>query len=185
MRMFGMLAVSILTLALSGCKDSNETKVIPEPHRNIWEDPDGSFTIPLDESEWKVEEESNGELHFLNNQNEKFSFSISKWENLQFPEDFDYDGYYAGYVEDIRLEFPDVVETGVEITALDETEVIQMGVRYEVLETLCQVTTSMVAIPDSEDTLCFVAIYPAENSKEQETEFKNIVTGIRFELENE
>ena len=185
MRMFGILAVSILALALSGCKDGNETKGIPEPHMEIWESPDGTFTIPLNGSDWKVEEESNGEQHFVNNENEKFSFSISKWENLQFPEDFDYEAYYAGYVEDIQLEFPDAAKTGIEITALDVTEVIQMGVQYEVLDTLCQVTTSMIAIPESDDTLCFVAIYPAENSKEQETEFKDIVTGIRFGLEKE
>ena len=184
-RMFGMLAVSILALALSGCKDGSETKGKPEPHMELWQAPDGSFTIPLNGNEWKVEEESNGEYHFLNHKNEKFSFSISKWENLQFPADFDYDAYYAGYVNDIRMEFPDAAETGIEITSLDETDVIQMGVQYQVLEALCQVTTSMIAIPDSDDTLCFVAIYPAENSKEQETEFKNIVTGIRFEHENE
>ncbi len=179
-RKFGILAVCVLTLALSGCKDGNETMAIPEPYMEIWEAPDGSYTVPLNQNEWKVEEESNGELHFLNNKNEKFSFSISRWENLQFPQDFDYDGYYAGYVEDIRMEFPDAVETGVEITEIENTKVVQMGVQYEVLEALCQVTTSMVAIPGSEDTLCFVAIYPAENSKEQEAEFKNIVTGIRF-----
>lgn len=180
-RMFGMLAVSVLALALSGCKDSSEAKGKPELHMEIWEAPDSSYTIPINGNEWKVEKESNGELHFLNNKNEKFSFSISKWENLQFPESFDYEAYYAGYVDDIRLEFPDAVETGVEITSLGETEVIQMGVQYEVLDALCQVTTSMVSIPDSDDTLCFVAIYPAENSKEQEAEFKNIVTGIRFQ----
>ena len=118
-----MLAVSILALALSGCKDSSEAMGKSEPQMEIWEAPDGSYTIPLNENEWKVEEESNGELHFLNNKNEKFSFSISKWEKLQFP--------------------------------------------------------------DSDDTLCFVAIYPAENSKEQEEEFKKIVTGIRFDLEKE
>ena len=185
MRMFGMLAVGILALALSGCKGGSEANAKPEPHMEIWEAPDGSYTIPLDEGEWKVEAESNGELHFLNHQNEKFSFSISKWENLQFPEGFDYEAYYADYVEDIRSEFPDVIETGVEITSLENTDVVQMGVQYEVLETLCQVTTSMVAIPESEDTLCFVAIYPAEGSKEQEAEFKNIVTGIRFDLEKE
>jgi len=185
MRMCGMLTVGILTLALSGCKGSNEINANPVSDAEIWKSPDGSYTLSLDINEWKVEEESLGELHFLNNRNEKFSFSISKWEDLQFPDGFDYDGYYVGYVEDIRHEFPDAKGTGVEVIALDETEVVQMGVQYEVLEALCQVTTSMIAIPDSEDTLCFVAIYPAENSKEQETEFKNIVTGIRFELENE
>lgn len=185
MRKLGILTVCILALVLSGCKDSNETNGKPESQMEIWESADGSYTIPLNGNEWKVEEESGGELHFLNNKNEKFSFSISRWENLQFPEQFDYDSYYAGYVEDIRLEFPDVIETGVKITELEDTEVVQMGVQYEVLDALCQVTTSMIAIPDSEDTLCFVAIYPAENSEEQETEFMNIVTGIRFEPENE
>ncbi len=180
-----MLMISILALALSGCKDSNEINGKPEPHMELWEAPDGSFTIPLNGNEWNVEEESNGEYHFMNHKNEKFSFSISKWDNLQFPENFDYEAYYAGYVNDIRLEFPDAEETGIEITSLDETDVIQMGVQYQVLDALCQVTTSMIAIPNSDDTLCFVAIYPAENSKEQETEFKNIVTGIRFELEKE
>ena len=43
----------------------------------------------------------------------------------------------------------------------------------------------MIAVPESEDTLCFVAIYPAENKKEQEAEFEKIVTGIRFDLEKE
>lgn len=175
-RMFGILAVSVLALALSGCKDSNEADFEPVN----WEAPDGTYSLTLDINDWKVEEESNGELHFLNNEDEKFSFSISRWENLQFPEDFDYDGYYAGYVDDIRLEFPDVLETGVEVTELEETEVVQMGVRYEVLEELCQVTTSMIAIPDTEDTLCFVTIYPAENSEEQEQILKEIVTGIQF-----
>ncbi len=184
-RKFGILAVSILALALSGCKDSSEANGKTGSHKEIWEAPDGSYTLPLNGNSWKVEKESNGELHFLNHKNEKFSFSISKWENLQFPESFDYEAYYAGYVKDIQLEFPDAVETGIEITSLDVTEVIQMGVQYEVLEVLCQVTTSMIAIPDSDDTLCFVAIYPAENSKEQEMEFKNIVTGIRFDLEKE
>ncbi len=183
-RMFGVLLVSVLTLALSGCKDSNKTAVA-ESYMEVWESPDGIYMIPLDTNDWKVEEESGGEQHFVNNKNEKFSFSISKWENLQFPDPFDYDGYYDGYVEDIRLEFPDAEETGVEMIQLEDTEVVQMGVRYEVLEELCQVTTCMIAIPESEDTLCFVAIYPAENSEEQEMEFKNIVTGIRFELEKE
>ena len=184
-RWFGMLTISILILALSGCKDSNEAKMKTDSRTERWEAPDGSFTLPLDENRWKVEEESNGELHFLNYKNEKFSFSISKWDGLQFPEGFDYEEYYSGYVEDIRLEFPDAVETGVTMLESEEAAIVQMGVQYQVLENLCQVTTSMIAVPYSEDTLCFVAIYPAENKKEQEAEFEKIVTGIRFDLEKE
>ena len=184
-RMFGMLAISILMLALSGCKDSNEAKMKTDSRTERWEAPDGSFTLPLDENAWKVEEESNGELHFLNCKNEKFSFSISKWDGLQFPEGFDYEEYYSGYVEDIRLEFPDAVETGVTMLESEVTAIVQMGVQYQVLGNLCQVTTSMISVPRSEDTLCFVAIYPAENKKEQEAEFEKIVTGIRFDLEKE
>lgn len=184
-RWFGMLTISILILALSGCKDSNEAYLKTNSREELWISPDGSFTLPLNENEWKVEEESNGELHFLNYKNEKFSFSVSKWEGLQFPQDFDYEDYYAGYVEDIRLEFPDAAETGVTMLDSEEAVIVQMGVQYEVLENLCQVTTSMIAVPESEDTLCFVAIYPAENKKEQEAEFEKIVTGIRFDLEKE
>ena len=184
-RWFGMLTISILILALSGCKDSNEAYLKTNSREELWISPDGSFTLPLNENEWKVEEESNGELHFLNHKNEKFSFSVSKWEGLQFPQDFDYEDYYAGYVEDIRLEFPDAAETGVTMLDSEEAVIVQMGVQYEVLENLCQVTTSMIAVPESEDTLCFVAIYPAENKKEQEAEFEKIVTGIRFDLEKE
>ena len=184
-RWFGMLTISILILALSGCKDSNEAYLKTNSREELWISPDGSFMLPLNENEWKVEEESNGELHFLNHKNEKFSFSVSKWEGLQFPQDFDYEDYYAGYVEDIRLEFPDAAETGVTMLDSEEAVIVQMGVQYEVLENLCQVTTSMIAVPESEDTLCFVAIYPAENKKEQEAEFEKIVTGIRFDLEKE
>ena len=184
-RMFGMLVISILMLALSGCKDSNEANLKQDSRMERWVSPDGSFTLPLDEKDWKVEKESNGELHFLNHKNEKFSFSVSKWDGLQFPEDFDYEEYYSGYVEDIRLEFPDAEETGVLMLESEEAAIVQMGVRYQVLENLCQVTTSMIAVPGSEDTLCFVAIYPAENKKEQEAEFEKIVTGIRFDLEKE
>ncbi len=170
--------VGVLGFMLSGCKDGNETKT--EVSR--WTSPDKSFSLALDVSQWKVEEESAGELHFLNLKDDNFSFSVSRWENLQFPEGFDYEDYYAGYVDDIRLEFPDVVEAGVEVIALENegTELIQMGVQYEVLEKLCQVTTSMVAVPESEDTLCFVAIYPAEKGEQQETIFRQIVSGIEF-----
>ena len=175
-RTFGVLTVGILALALSGCNNGNalESKSVE------WESPDGNYTLTLNANEWKVEEESNGELHFQNEKYDNFSFSISKWEDLQFPEDFDYEVYYAGYVEDSKVEFPDVVETGFEFIELEETGVVQKGVRYEVLDELCQVTTSMISVPDSEDTLCFVAIYPAAKSEEQGQKFKDIVTGIKF-----
>ena len=179
-RRFGILIFSALILTISGCMNRNEITV-----NEIWEEPDGAYTIPLNISEWSVEKEPEGEFHFWNQTNEKFSFSISKWEKLQFPEEFDYEGYYMGYVEDIRMEFPEVEGTGLEIIELEDTKLVQMGVRYEVSETLSQVTTSMISIPNSEDSLCFVAIYPAENSKGFEEMYKKIVTGIRFDLEKE
>lgn len=174
MRKIGILAAGILAAALTGCRNDGQAADA------VWESPDGAYTLMLDETMWKVEEESEGEYHFTYEKDEKFTFSVSKWENLQFPEEFDYESYYSGYVEEIRLGFPDVESTGLEMIRLEDTEIVQMGVRYEVLEVLCQITTSMIAVPDSEDTLCFVAIYPAEKSKEQETIFRNIVTGIEF-----
>ncbi|MBQ7795725.1 MAG: hypothetical protein IJ374_04085 [Lachnospiraceae bacterium] len=168
-----ILTGAVVLLAL-GCGSE------PEMIHVDWECDEGTYQLALDREHWKVGETDDGGMDFQSLDHEDFAFSASKWEDLSFGDGFNFEGYYEYFAEELKGQYPDAEETGMEVTTVQNMTIMEMGVRFYILDTPYQITSTVVHAAECEDTLNFVFIYPIEGNEDLAAQFDGLVAGVSF-----
>lgn len=141
--------------------------------------PGGLRNLPISENDWKVEEDDDGDLIFMNKRNKNLAFSASKWENVTLPPEADYWNYYEQYFLGILEEHPEAEQMSFRKPVIDGSMALYMGVRLQMEGEDYRVL--MYLIPDSggQDILSFTMTVPEAEAAASEREFRVIVEGMR------
>lgn len=202
MRIAGRRIVEIIlltaALALSGCGDLGKTAV-PEnlpgnqsadetdmdspgtwaADGNGWTSENGSFQLPINESEWYVEKDEENNLFFSMKEDGRVVLFLSEWENMELPSSFDFETYLEEYAKEITAGHFAAKILRIETT--DDARGRKIGIvetQYAEGDSFYHV--SLALVPESDNVLVFTMMNPDEVSEKSTGLFDEIVKNIQF-----